>query len=69
MIVDTASGIQPNKNGLPGPVARVEKKSQVRHEFRNMDRDAKRSIVGLHLDAVRCSALWYLETARMRTLV
>jgi hypothetical protein len=69
MIVGTASGIRPNKNGLPGPLARVEKKSQVRHESRNMDRDARRSSVGLHLDAVRHLAHWYLETARMRTLV
>jgi hypothetical protein len=69
MIVGTAPGIRPNKNGLPGPLAQVEKKSQVRHEFRNMDRAAKRSSVGLHLNAVRCLARWYLETARMWTLV
>lgn len=69
MIVGTASGIRPNKNGLPGPLARVEKKSQVKHESRNMDRDTRRSSVGLDLDAVRYLAHWYLETARMRTLV
>jgi hypothetical protein len=68
MIVGTAPGIRPNKNGLPGPLARVEKKSQVRHACRNMDRDAKRSSVGPHPDAVRCSAPWYSEIARMRTL-
>jgi hypothetical protein len=69
MIVGAASGIRPNKNGLPGPLARVEKKSQVKHESRNMDRDARRSSVGLDLDAVRRLAHWYLETARMRTPV
>jgi hypothetical protein len=69
MIVGSASGIRPNKNGLPGPLARVEKKSQVRHESRNMDRDARRSSVGLHRDAVQCLAPWYLEIARMKRLV
>jgi len=69
MIVGIASGIRPNKNGLPGPLARVKKKSQVRHECRNMDRDARRLSVGLHLGAVRWLARRYLEIARMRTPV
>jgi hypothetical protein len=69
MIVGSASGIRPNKNGLPGPVPRVEKKSQARHVCRKLDLDAKGWNVELYLHAVRRLAPCHLEIARMTTPV
>jgi hypothetical protein len=57
MIVDTASGIPPNRSAQLGPIAPGEMKSQVRHKCRTTDRDAKESLNRKRLDAEWMSAL------------
>jgi hypothetical protein len=52
-IVRTASGIRRNKNARSGPLALMEKKSQVKRECRTTDRNAMRL-----WDALRSRVFW-----------